>query len=198
MATALRLSPADHGRPLTYEEFEAAESAPGYKYELIGGRLAVSPLPDMPANSVEDWLLEKLKAYTRSHPTALNFVTNKARVFVPGEEEETAPEPDLAGYRNYPLDRRFELSWRDVSPVLVVEVLSEDADKVLVRNVGLYLKVPSVKEYWVLDPRANPEEPTLKRHRRHGGRWQVKDFAFSALFTTRLLPGFELTINPRT
>ena len=40
----------------------------------------------------------------------MNYLTNKARVFVPDAEEDdvSAPEPDLAAYRNFPLERDWE------------------------------------------------------------------------------------------
>ena len=62
MSTALKLGPADHGRTLTPEEYFAGDYRPGFKYELIRGRLEVSPLPDLPANHIEEWLLDLLKA----------------------------------------------------------------------------------------------------------------------------------------
>jgi hypothetical protein len=34
-------------------------------------------------------------------------------------------------------------------------------------------------------------------HRRWGKRWKVIDLASSDTYTTRLLPGFALTIDPR-
>jgi hypothetical protein len=37
--TGLVLGPADHGRILTAEEFESADYKPGYKYEIVHGRL---------------------------------------------------------------------------------------------------------------------------------------------------------------
>jgi Uma2 family endonuclease len=91
------------------------------------------------------------------------------------------------------------MDWRDVSPLLVAEVVSPDnAEKDLVRNVELYLAVPSIKEYWILDPRDDPDRPTLRVYRRRGARWQKPiDLAFGDTYTTRLLPGFTLTVNPR-
>ena len=38
-----RLEPADHGRPMIVEEFVAASTVEGYRYELIDGKLYVSP-----------------------------------------------------------------------------------------------------------------------------------------------------------
>jgi Uma2 family endonuclease len=200
MTTALKLGSADHGRPITYEEFATAEWERGFRYELVDGELYVTPQPDPPQNVVETWLFLKLAFFSSLQPTVLNFVSSKARVFVPNQPGATSLEPDVACYNDFPLDLPLgDIRWQDVSPVLVAEVLSpNDPDKDLVRNVPLYLAVPTIREYWILDNRANPDEPILYVHRRRGGRWQnVIRVAFGETFTTRLLPGFSLVIDPR-
>lgn len=198
MNTVLKLGPGDNGRHLTFDEYLAGEYKEGYRYELIDGKLSVSPLPNLPENCLEDWLFEKLKRYTREHPDVVNYATNKARVFVPGREDATCPEPDISVYSDFPLGRRFrDLSWREVSPALVVEVLSEDdPDKDLVRNVELYALVPSIREYWVLDGRVSTAQPSLHAHRRHGKRWRVRVLGAGETYSTRLLPDFELVLDP--
>jgi Uma2 family endonuclease len=185
---------------MTLEEFMAARSIEGYHYELIDGKLYVSPLPNLPENRVEDWIFFKLKIYSHYHPEILNFVTNKARVFVPGRQRVTAPEPDVAAYRNYPLDLPWDsVRWQDVSPIPVVEVLSPDnPDKDLVRNVDLYLQVPSIKEYWLFDTRDNPERLRLEVRRRYGRRWRLLEFGPGDTYTTKLLPDFTLIVDPRS
>lgn len=194
----LKLGPADHGHPLTLDEFDDADFEPGFKYELIDGGLYVAPAPNPPENRLDTWLLLELAWYARSHPEVLNYVTPKSRVFVRGRKGVTAPEPDIACYADLDTTRPFDAwSWRDMSPVLVVEVLVEgDTRKDLGRNVELYLDVPSVREYWVLDGRGNPNEPTLIQHRRHGKRWVVRAHPFGSTFTPKLLPGFSLLIDP--
>jgi Uma2 family endonuclease len=198
MGTVLKLGPADHCRPMTLDEFMAGDYAGGYQYELIDGKLYVSPQPNLPQNRVEEWLSFQFSLYAREHPGVINYVSNKARVFVPGRPGVTNPEPDVAAYRKFPFHRPFrKLRWQDVSPVLVVEVLSlDDPDKDLVRNVELYFQVPSIKEYWLLDTREDPEHPLLRVHRRYGRRWRIIDVAPGETYTTRLLPGFELLLDP--
>ena len=197
MKTALRLSPADHGTRLPIEELDEAEQGEGYKYEIIHGMLYVSPLPRFSANDVEDWLLELLKEYSRACPHVINYVTNKARVFVPGSAEISAPEPDIGCYKDMPpRSRRRTVEWHAVSPLLVVEVISEDdPGKDLVRNPPLYLAVPSIKEYWVVETRPDPYEPSLIVHQRHRGAWRVINVPFGGTYTTRLLPGFTLHLD---
>jgi Uma2 family endonuclease len=196
---ALKLGPADHGRPLSLGDYEAADYEPGFKYEIIDGRLAVAPLPNLPENRLERWLGRKLDRYADRHPGVINFVTEKPRVFVPGRVGSTVPEPDIACYHDFPTDADPDtVGWEDVSPVLVCEVLVDgDPDKDLVRNVDLYFEVPSVKEYWVLDGRAGTARPTLIQHRRYGRRWVVREYPSGSTFATKLLPGFALPIDPR-
>jgi Uma2 family endonuclease len=198
MATVVKIGPADHGRPMSLEEFESGDYEEGYRYEIIDGRLYVSPQPNLPENQVEEWLNEKLKRYARRRPEVINYVTSKARVFVPGLAA-TTPEPDQAAYRNFPLDLpKREVRWQDVSPILVAEILhQDDPEKDLVRNVALYFLVSSIKEYWVIDAREDADRPTMLVHRRHGKRWRLIPIAFGARYTTRLLPGFELILDPR-
>ena len=199
MRTALRLTPADSGVPLSVDELDGAEQGEGYKYEIIHGRLYVSPQPALPTNDVEDWLLGLLKEYARTRPAIINFVTNKARVFTPASEDVSAPEPDIAAYKDYPSlarRRRRPIAWDAVSPLLVVEIISEDdPGKDLMRNPPLYLAVPSIKEYWVVDTRPDPYEPSLIVHQRHRGAWRVVNVPFGGTYTTKLLPGFTLHLD---
>ena len=199
MPTALVLGPGDHGRPLTLEEFESARWQDGYQYELIDGKLYVSPVPDLPQNWIEVWVYAKLFFYAQQHPEVINFVTPKARVPLPGRPEDTQPEPDVAAYQDYPRDLSVnEMDWKDVSPVLVAEVVSaNDPDKDLVRNVALYDQVPSIRECWILDPPANADRPSLTVYRRRGRRWQRPiEVAAGETYTTRLLPGLALLVDP--
>src|SRR4029077_5550260 len=113
-------------------------------------------------------------------------------------KKPTCPEPDLAAYADYPLGTPLnELRWQELPPILVVEVMTGGRYKDLVRNVELYLLVPSIKEYWVIDAHDDPDHPSLIQHRRHGRRWIVREFPYGSTFTTKLLPGFRLIIDPR-
>jgi Uma2 family endonuclease len=198
MATLLKLGPADQGRPLTLEEFLSAEYARGYKYELIDGRLDVSPEANLPHDQNKEWIRDELFLYSRQHPEVINYVSGASRVFVPDRPDVTCPEPDVAAYHNFPREARIgEHDWQDISPVLVVEVLSEGTEaKDLDRNARLFFLVPSIREYWVVDPRPDPNAPTLVVHRRGRKRWRIERVPFGATYRTPLLPGFELPIDP--
>jgi Uma2 family endonuclease len=197
----LRLGPTSHGCSVTLEEFEAADFEPGVKYELIDGTVAVSPLPNLSENVLDNWIFFLVQAYTRRRPDVVNYATYKSRVFVPGGGLPSVPEPDLAAYHDFPLAAAWDRTsrWPDVSPLLVGEVVSpEDPDKDYVRNVELYLRVPSIREYWILDGGDEPSRPTLTVYRRRGSRWQRPiRVGFGDTYSTKLLPEFELLIDPR-
>jgi Uma2 family endonuclease len=137
MATMLKLNPSDQGRRISLEEFLASPAEDAHHDDLIDGKLYVSLKPNPPQDWIEQWLVNKLRTFSLKHSAIINYVTNKARIFVPGRPEDTCPEPDLAAYTRYPLHRPIRLiRWEEVSPILVGEVLSEeDPDKDLVRNV---------------------------------------------------------------
>ena len=138
----LHLKPSDAGREVTLEDFEHATGQEGWRYELIDGRIEVSPAPDAPHDCVMEWLDERLRSYRDAHPESINKISTHARVYIAGRRAATCPEPDLAAYRNYPLHTPIRVrNWRDVSPILVVETVSEgNRKKDLIRNVSLIWK----------------------------------------------------------
>lgn len=195
----LKFGPADHGRPVSAGEWEDAEYAEGFNYEIIEGKIAVAPAASFHEHRLEQWLQGKLKAFAATHSEVIGWVASKARVFVPDRPELTAPEPDLAIYREKLGEvEDEEMNWSDFRPILVVEVLVDsDPEKDLVRNVDLYLQVPSISEYWVLDGRESTTAPLLIARRRWGTRWLLTEVPYGETYTTRTLPGFELLIDPR-
>jgi Uma2 family endonuclease len=197
-APALRLTPGDAGRPLTLKEFEQAEGQPGWRYELIDGRLEVFPEPDLPHDAELFWLNRLLLLYREAHPGIVNHISNHARVFIPGRRAATCPQPDLALYREDFLRLPRRRHWRHIRPFLVAEILSpNDPGKDLVRNVGLYLQAPFIREYWVIDGRGGLDRLSLRVYRRRGGVWlRPLDVPHGSTYSTRLLPGFSLLVDP--
>lgn len=195
------LTPAWAGRDISLEDFEHATGQEGWHYELIDGRVEVSPSPDLPNDSILFWLNRLFIRYSDNHAEVVNYLSNHSRVFVPGRQAATCPEPEFAAYRDFPhhLPRR-QRRWGDISPILVAETLSPDnRNKDLVRNVELYLQIPSIREYWVFDPREDADRPMLRVYRRRGRAWQRPiDLNSGATYTTRLLPGFALFLDPNT
>lgn len=194
MSTVLKLGSADHGRPMTFEEFLDGSYEEDFQYEIIEGRLYVTPAPNLPHDRITTFIYRQLIHYSEQHPDIINYVTQKARVLVDLETGFTSPEPDIAVYQNFP--ENFQAGWRDVHPLLVVEVLgAHDEEKDLHRNVDLYLSVPSIQEYWVFDIRQHLAKPTLHVYRRQNENWDISIHDASEVYKTQLLPEFSLAIG---
>jgi Uma2 family endonuclease len=189
------LGPADHGRELTWEEFAHTPWQDGYYYELIDGRLYVAPAANLPHDRVVRWIDRALCTYSDACPSVINYVSLGARVFVPNQPKVTCPQPDLAAYHDFPFHTPYQqVHWRQVSPILVVEVLSPDnPEKDLDRNVRLYRQVPSIQEYWILN--ALGSTLMLTAYRRRVRRWRPVTVSAGGAYSTPLLPGFALTVN---
>jgi Uma2 family endonuclease len=200
MTTILKLGPADHGRAITADEARTAHWQQGYRYEIIDGKIYVSPLPNLPHDRILRWLYRRLDRYAERHGEIINYVTSDGKVIVSDRPGLTEPQPDLIAFQNFPLDESLRsVRWEDLTPVLVVEILSEvHADKDLERNVELYLEISSIREYWIIDPRADADHPTLTVYRRRGQHWQRPiEVPSGERYTTRWLPGFSLRVDPR-
>ena len=205
MSTALRREPArprpfgpkDHGRELSYEEFLDADYQEGHRYEIIDGRLYVSPVPNFSDEWYEKFIAEKLEAWARRHRNVIGWVARRPRVFVHSRQKTTAPEPDVAAIRERP--NSPDTDWRMLSPLVVVEIMKKDWKKDLVRNVELYREIPSILEYWILDIRKDVNDPTLKVFRRGSGDedWSSTDYPADAVYKTPLLRGFKLPVTPQ-
>ncbi|MGE0711283.1 MAG: Uma2 family endonuclease [Planctomycetota bacterium] len=190
--TALFLGPADHGRALSRAQYERASYAPGHDCELVAGRLYVSLKPNFRHARVGGYLNALLNAYSQGHSGALNFVTSGARLITNALGGETDPEPDVAGYRGLELDPD-RLSWEGIYPVLVVEVVSlTDPAKDFERNRQLYWEVPSIEEYWIVDPRELP--PTLLALVRGPEGWIEHPVEAGGHYASSCFPGLELDL----
>src|SRR5688500_9184217 len=74
------LGPEDAGAALSHEEFERADWEPGHRYELVAGRLHVTPAPNPPHMYVQLKLLLHLVSYAQARPDVLALVAPVSRV----------------------------------------------------------------------------------------------------------------------
>jgi Uma2 family endonuclease len=198
LATTREITPSDHGRRMSLHDYEQARGREGFRYELIDGRVYVSPQPNEPHDFVLEWLSQALHTYMEARPDVMNRVSTHARVFIPGRRAATCAEPDFAAYQNYPRQTPWrKRKWQDIHPILVVEVASDDLAKDFGRNVELYEQVPSIREYWLVHPGDFDSHFLFRAYRRRGQKWQKPiDIGLNDTYTTRLLPDFSLLINP--
>ena len=94
MHTRVYLTHEDHGRPLSWDEYVTADAQEGYRYEMIEGRVVVSPPPNTLHEDCVKWLEKLLDTYAADRPDLLRSIRTRSCVFLPDatEEEVSAPE----------------------------------------------------------------------------------------------------------
>src|SRR4051812_7897432 len=128
MKAIWRLTPQDHGRRVTPEEWEEARTDEKLrKYEVIDGVIQVSPPTELAHDEILDWLRDVFVTYRLEHLDVLNRVSQRCAVRVPNRPGLTELQPDCGLYR-LPEDTTG-LRWQDVEPFLVVEIISEETEE---------------------------------------------------------------------
>ena len=189
----LELGPEDDGRPMTHDQFLRADPQDGYRYELVGGRLAVTPAPNLPHWRIQIYLQELLTEYRRANPDRIAALGSDARVLLRAMGGPCDVEPDLAVFSTLPEDSNA--TWAEMAPFLVVEVLSQGTRrKDLVRNRELYWRVASIEEYWIVDPHPDPYQPSLIALRRGPDSWLETGAGPGEVYRTDLLPGLVVDL----
>src|SRR4051794_35778650 len=115
-AKQLSFGPQDHGSAVSDEDAERAEYQPGFRYEIIDGRIFVSPAADLPHDEVLGSIHDALLAYKLQRPDLIKRISASACVFVSAKSRLTAPEPDLAVYNRFQRSTLWKKDWRNVSP----------------------------------------------------------------------------------
>lgn len=193
---ARRLGPADQGAAVRLAEFEAADFEPGFRYDLVEGRLQVSPEPNLSHDLPLQALANLLFAWCRRRGSSQAYVSARARVFPPGTESTTGP--DLAVLLGDPHAGPEDKHWRDLQPLLLVEALSPgDTHKHLVRNRDLYARLPTLREYWILDPRRGRAVTTLLVLSRDpgGAGWREQHVAAGGRHESSLFDGLVVDLS---
>ena len=149
MTTLLKLGPADHGRRLTREEYRAAHFQNGHRYELIDGRLYVSPRPNLPHDRLVTWMYRLLDGYAARRPDVINYVSARSGVPVEERADPTEPEPDVAVVRG----SEFDYLARHPGPAdmaLVVEVADSSVTRDRETKGPMYARA-GIPVYWVVN-----------------------------------------------
>lgn len=163
------LDPSLNRVRMSRAEFDAAGAVEGFSYELIEGVLHVAPAPGPNEKEITVALFDVLSAYRAAGGRFIKILWDPRVIISADDHDTTNPQPDLAAYEVY--ERSGGNDFDDVTPALVIEVVSEDGyAKDYVRNVELYSRVPSIREYWVVDPRKSPQKPSMAVFRRTSGQ----------------------------
>jgi Uma2 family endonuclease len=187
--TTLHLGRADHGRPLTAEEFAGASYDEPWKYERVDGSLVVM-FPDSEAHDgiSEPWR-DRLGMYRLTHPEIVEQVVSEAWLLVPDLTDRIG---DIGVYL-LPTDGSTPPSRPGRVPELMFEVVSpepKDRRRDYVEKKAEYHAV-GVREYVVID--RFERKVTVFTHDPDGYRERV--LTGQGVHETPLLPGFRVPLD---
>ncbi len=181
----LQISHGSAGIHLSAAEFDCANLEEGWRYELIDGVLVVSTTPLEAERDPNEELGHWLRTYQEAH--AQGHVLDK-----------TLPEHMVITSENRrSLDRILwiglgRLPTPEDDPTILVEFVSEGKRNWLhdyEEKRDEYLAI-NVKEYWIIDR----FDRTLTVFSKQGKRVKKRIVAEDEIFTTPLLPGFDLAL----
>jgi Uma2 family endonuclease len=163
---------AHPARPFTYADLDGMPDD-GYRREIIGGTLIVTPAPNGGHQRVSGSLLAALRAAETADAMALCAPYDWKL------PDGGSVEPDLLVIRRHDFDPAGPLPSSAV-PLLVVEVLSPSnraLDRAVKRELYERLGVPA---YWIVDP----DEPSLLALRLEVGRYTTEAHVRDGVFHT--------------
>jgi len=173
------------GARMTASQFDAANFEEGWRYELINGVLIVSPIPAEEESTPNEFLGYMLLHYQQSHPLGANMnLTLQERIVVTKRNRRRPDRVIWAGLGRHPK--------RKETPTIIAEFVSpgkrnrkrDYEDK---RDEFMEIRV---REYWVIDR----FDRTLTVFTKQGSRIRKRVIKEGEVYTTPLLPGFELPL----
>jgi Uma2 family endonuclease len=183
----LHLGPDSAGISLAPEEFDRADFEEGWRYELIKGVLVVSPPPLEQERDPNEELGYWLRLYKDRHPQG-------------GALDKTLPEHLVAtGDNRRRADRVLwiglgRLPTVEDVPAVVAEFVSKgkrNYQRDYVEKRDAYMAI-RVQEYWLIDRFRR----IMTVFFRQGKRIKTRVVQENEIYSTPLLPGFELPLAP--
>jgi Uma2 family endonuclease len=172
---------------LTYQDFCRIPDD-GLRHEIIDGVHYVTPTPIVRHQQLAGRLHLAIGSFLEKQPAIGQvFFAPLDTIFTPHD----VVEPDLLFVAADQLDILTEPNVQG-APALVIEILSPSTRK---RDLGIKRQLfdrGGVREYWVVDPRANTV--TVFQRAVDGSFPRVAQLGKDAMLTTPLLPGFTMAL----
>ncbi len=190
--TITRIGFADQGRRMSLEEFEHAEAEEGQLFELSRGVVTVVDVPNQGHLAQVLAIRRQVHVYDAAKPGRIHTIGSgsECKLLISGLDSER--HPDLAIYKTPPPEgENDDEIWSQWVPEIVVEVVSSSSrHRDYQEKPEEYLRL-GVSEYWIVDA----DEGLMKVLRRSRGQWLEYPVRPPAGYRTRLLPGFEFSIE---
>ena len=170
---------------MTLSEYRLTPENDGV-WDLIDGVLEKQPLATLVHQMALGELLTRINEFTTATDPSLGLgIRNIGVAF----SESFAPTPDIV----YTRREHFHLmrgSFMEGTPDLLVEVLSQDRDRDLVRKRDRYAAA-GVPEYWIVDP----DNEVILVLELSEGQYVDRTVRRTETLTTLTIPGFELSLE---
>ena len=137
----------------------------GAPYQLIGGKLVMTPAPTTFHQIILVRLMEKLLLFTAKEKSGQVLVSPVDVYF---EEKETY-QPDII----FIAKDRLQIIEREKikgAPDLIIEILSPSTGYYDLKKKAAVYARHRVKEYWIVDP----EDYSIEVHQEAAGKYQLK------------------------
>lgn len=183
--THLQIGPWTAGIHVSPREYDHALFEEGYRYELVDGVLVVLPSPLENERDPNEELGHWLRSYQDSHPQGSTLdVTLPEHTIRTGDNRRKADRAIWCGLGRLP--KRTDV------PSIIAEFVSEGRRSWLrdYQTKRDEYEAIGVLEYWVFDR----FERTLTVYKRQGGKFRKRVYREKSIYTTDLLPGFEVRL----
>ena len=187
--TTIRIGPADHGRRMSFEDFRDAEAEPGHAYELARGVIEVVDIPGGTHAEILDTIHQRLAEFRAAHPGVVSMMASGGGSRLEAPSVASERHPDLTVY----LSPRpaVEPPWATWIPEIVIEIVSKGGEKRDYEDKRQDYLIVGVTEYWIVDP----QKRTMLALTRHENRWTETTIDARGVYSTELLPAFELRMQ---
>ena len=181
--TQMQIGPWTAGIHVSPREYDRALFEEGYRYELVDGVLVVLPSPLENERDPNDELGHWLRNYQESHPEGRALdATLPEHAIRTGDNRRKADRVIGCGLGRLPRRNDF--------PSIIAEFVSEGrrswlSDYEIKRDE---YEACGVLENWVFDR----FERTLTVYKRYANKYRKRVFREKSIYTTDLLPGFEV------
>ncbi len=179
------IGPGCNGVIMVPREFDSAEFEEGWRFELVNDVLVVSPMPSEIEAGPNEKLMHLLLSYQEHHPQG-SFLDASLpeRIIKTGRNRRRPDRCMWTGYGRFP--RKTD------RPTVIAEFVpsgkrNRERDYVAKRKEYMNFKV---KEYWIFDR----FDRCLVVFTRQGGKTRRRVVKEHEIYTTPLMPGFELPV----
>jgi len=174
---------------MTVDEYLEAELPEGYRYELVEGVVEMTPVPGIPHDSVVEQLHRLFVRYADERPDIVSHVTQRCAVTL--ADRQTVREPDFAVYGPGDMGDKSDKTWKDVTPILVVEVVSAGQAERDYQDGRCDYWDAGVGAYWIVDP----QERALTVLTRGAADWQAARVEADAVYWPEAFAGLEIPVG---